>query len=129
MKNGNKGFTILEIMIAVIIVGVLATLAIPRFMNSSIGAKQTEAQGILKQIYTLENGYFQEHAVYTDDLNRLGVELLGNNRYSYSIVATPTTFLATANVPSPGLDNDLAPDTWTIDNTGRLICTSDDRQL
>jgi prepilin-type N-terminal cleavage/methylation domain-containing protein len=129
MKNGNKGFTILEIMIAVIIVGVLATLAIPRFMNSSIGAKQTEAQGILKQIYTLENGYFQEHAVYTDDLNRLGVELLGNNRYSYSIVATPTTFLATANVPSPGLDNDLAPDTWTIDNTGRLTCTSDDRQL
>jgi prepilin-type N-terminal cleavage/methylation domain-containing protein len=59
MKNGNKGFTILEIMIAVIIVGVLATLAIPRFMNSSIGAKQTEAQGILKQIYTLENGYFR----------------------------------------------------------------------
>jgi prepilin-type N-terminal cleavage/methylation domain-containing protein len=129
MKNDNKGFTLLELMITVIIVGVLAALAIPRFMNTSIKAKQAEAQGILKQIYTLENGYFQEHAVYTNDLNVLGVELLGNNRYSYSVVVTPTTFLATANVPSPGLDNDATPDTWTIDNTGRLICTSDDREL
>jgi prepilin-type N-terminal cleavage/methylation domain-containing protein len=128
MKNDNRGFTLLEIMITVLIVGVLATLAIPRFMNSSIRAKQTEAQGILKQIYTLENGYFQEHTAYTNDLNLLGVELLGNNRYSYSVAVTPTTFLATADVPSPGLDNDAAPDTWTIDNTGQLTCTSDDRE-
>jgi type IV pilus assembly protein PilE len=129
MRNDNKGFTLLELMITVVIVGVLATLAIPRYMHSSIRAKQTEAQGILKQIYTLENGYYQEHAVYTNDLNLLGVELLGNYRYSYSIAATPTTFLATADVPSPGLDNDAAPDTWTIDNAGRLTCTSDDREL
>jgi type IV pilus assembly protein PilE len=129
MKHDNRGFTLLELMIAVVIVGVLATLAIPRFMNSSIKAKQTEAQGILKQIYTLENGYFQEHAIYTNDLNLLGVEVLGNNRYGYSIVITPTSFVATADVPSPGLDNDAAPDTWTIDNTGRLNCTSDDRVL
>jgi prepilin-type N-terminal cleavage/methylation domain-containing protein len=129
MKNDNRGFTLLELMITVIIVGVLAALAVPRFMNSSIRAKQAEAQGILKQIYTLETGYFQEHAVYTTDLNVLGVELLDNDRYSYSVVVTPATFLATADVPSPGLDNDAAPDTWTIDNTGRLICTSDDREL
>jgi prepilin-type N-terminal cleavage/methylation domain-containing protein len=129
VKNNNKGFTLLELMIAVVIVGVLAALAIPRFMNSSIRAKQTEAQGILKQIYTLENGYFQEHAAYTNDLKLLGVELLGDYRYSYSIATTPTTFVATADVPSPGLDNDAAPDTWVIDNTGWLTCTSDDRNL
>jgi prepilin-type N-terminal cleavage/methylation domain-containing protein len=129
MRINNRGFTILELSIVVTIVGVLAVLAIPRFKSSSVKAKQTEAQGILKQIYTLENGYFQEHAVYTNDLHLLGVEVDANNRYTFSIAITPTTFLATANVPSPGLDGDPAPDTWTIDNLGRLICTSDDRLM
>ncbi len=129
MKNDSKGFTLLELAIVVIVVGVLATLAIPRFMSTSIKAKQAEAQGILKQIYTLENGYFQEHSQYCNDLTLLGVDLTANRRYNYSVVITPATFVATADAPAPGLDSDPAPDTWVIDNTGLLNCTSDDREL
>ena len=54
--NRQKGFTLIELMIVVVIIGILAALAIPRFMTATVKSKQSEAKGILKQMYTMENG-------------------------------------------------------------------------
>lgn len=126
MMRREKGITLVELMIVVIIIGVIASLAIPRFMNTSARSKQSEAQGILKQIYTLERTYFQEHGAYTDDMVALGMELMVHKWYQYTIVADGITFTATADAPDPGIDDDPTPDTWTIDGTGVVTCVSND---
>jgi len=136
LRNNKKGFTLIELMIVVVIIGILAALAIPRFMRASTKSKQSEAKSILKQIYVMEHAYRQEKDIYWPPAGTtatavaggafadIGVEIGVSSRYTYSIVGTATTFTATAN--STVLDDDATADTWQITDTGALTVTSDD---
>ena len=130
--NREKGFTLIELMIVVVIIGILAALAIPRFMTATTKSKQSEAKQILKQVYTLQRAYRQEFNTYADDgvtaaasgsFPVLGVEIMDNARYSYDMAADSTTFTCTA---TGNLDDDGTDDIWTIDETGDLQNTSND---
>lgn len=138
IRKNQKGFTLVELMIVVVIIGILAALAIPRFMRATTKSKQSEAKQILKQIYTMQHAYRQEKDVYfvtatvanagaPTAFATIGVEIQAGARYSYSISSTDagaTNFTATAT--SSILDDDGTLDTWTINNTGALAVTSDD---
>ncbi|SYZ74171.1 Fimbrial protein pilA [Candidatus Zixiibacteriota bacterium] len=134
--NRQRGFTLIELMIVVVIIGILAALAIPRFMAATTKSKQSEAKGILKQIYTMENTYRQQNSAYwgqgttasaaaTNAFATIGVEIMASALYSYTITtANGTQLLVTATCSV--LDDDATVDTWTINEGGILTCTSDD---
>ena len=55
-----SGFTILELMIAVFIVGILSAIAIPQLLNYQYRSKSAEAKMNLGAIHVLENAHFGE---------------------------------------------------------------------
>ena len=134
--SDHRGFTLIELMIVVVIIGILAALAIPRFMQSTTKTKQSEAKLILKQIYVNQRTYRQSTQLNTYYIpggpasaatplafSAIWIEIMPNARYVYTIVATPNTFICTATAD---IDDDAAIDTWTIDQTGDLLNTIND---
>ncbi len=73
MRNlrNNKGFTLIELMIVVVIIGILAAIAIPKFQSVSKNAKQAEAAPILKQICTLAATHQQENGTNAANIGAL----------------------------------------------------------
>ncbi len=135
--RNSKGFTLIELMIVVVIIGILAALAIPRFMRSTTKSKQSEAKQLLKQVYTMQRAYRQEFNAYClngvaassaapTGFAQIGVDVMATARYTYTMAAAADAFTCTA---SGNLDDDAALDEWTINETGALICTSDDSVL
>ena len=62
MRRG--GFTLIELMIVVAIIGILAAIAIPNFLRFQLKAKSSEGKTNLAAIRTAEESYFAEYGIY-----------------------------------------------------------------
>lgn len=67
-----KAYTLTEILVVLVIIGILVLLALPNLMPLITKAKTTEAKLQLEHLTKLEQTYFYEHSKYTTDLNELG---------------------------------------------------------
>ena len=66
MRNTTrKGFTLIELLIVVVIIGILAAIAIPKFANTKEKAYLASMKSDLRNMATVEEGYFSDWQVYT----------------------------------------------------------------
>lgn len=93
--HNKKGFTLIELMIVVAIIGILAAIAIPNFLKYQAKSKQSEAKTNLKGIFTSEASYFSEANSY-GLLGTVNFALAGNTAKVYAFYVTNGTPAETA---------------------------------
>jgi type IV pilus assembly protein PilA len=98
IKN-SRGFTLIELMIVVAIVGILAAIAIPNFLTYQAKSKQSEAKVNLGAIFTSESTFFSENSIYSDNYKAIGWQPIGTAKqvYSYGLGAGTTACAVTGS--------------------------------
>ena len=87
------GFTLLEIMVALVIVGILVGLAHPAFRGAQMRVHRAEAVLGLAGIYQAQQAYYQAEQSYGDDFDAIGFALEGGRRLdARTIQGTTYTF-------------------------------------
>ena len=96
MRYLSKGFTLLEFMIVLLIIGVLAALAYPRYDAQIKRGYRTEGQGFLNEVAARQERYFSQNNSYlipegdSDDLAGLGLTnpaKSASNKYQLKITS------------------------------------------
>ena len=71
----RKGFTLIELMVVVLIIGILSSIALPQYQKAIKKTRATEAITVGKAILEAEQVYFLENQEYTSNLNQLRIRI------------------------------------------------------
>jgi type IV pilus assembly protein PilE len=119
-------FTLTEVLIVLVIIGILILLALPNLMPLISKAKSTEAQLQLEHVFTLEKSYFYLHSKYSSSFDDIDFEPAksvkdgGSANYKIEITAaTEKSFKAIATAVVD-FDGDGVYDQWEIDQDKNL---------
>jgi len=111
----NKGFTLTELMITVVIIAILAAIAVPMYTGYTQRARRADAYSALQTIALTQEKYFAEHGKYLDLAHltsSFGLTFSGDADWDYDLPtqtdtnfvvrATPTTSRATSTIKPSG---------------------------
>lgn len=66
MRNSKSGFTLIELLIVVVIIGILATIAIPKFASSKDKSRLASVRSDLRNLMTSQEAYFFDYSAFAD---------------------------------------------------------------
>lgn len=128
----DDGFSLTELLIVLVIIGILVMIAIPIYNNITTKAKMTEAKLMLNQVHTLQITYKLEYDKYSADLKQIGfepeklIEDGGKARYIIKIEKADTkTYTATAT-STIDFNDDGIFNVWEVNESGIIEIKVDD---
>ncbi len=101
MKNNITAFTLIELLIVVAIIGILAAIAVPNFLNAQMRAKVSRCVSDMKALHTSMEAYFIDNNNYPPDYdsgNVPGITMRNNEILTYAKLTTPIAYMS--SVPS-----------------------------
>jgi type IV pilus assembly protein PilA len=120
----KKGFTLLEVLVVIIIIGILAALALPQYMKTIKKARVAEATSNIGSIKGAEIRYYQENGSLTEDLSLLDVEDPGKIKNAYFSYTVSGDSLDTITIEAKGSQKIMEGVTVTYSgSTGQITIT------
>ena len=95
MKKVQQGFTLIELMIVVAIIGILAAIAIPAYQDYTIRAQVSEGLNLSGGAKAAVTEYFQDRGVMPTNNAQAGLEAAGNIRGKYVVSVSNTSGVVT----------------------------------
>ncbi len=112
-----RGFTLIEVVVAVAVVGILAAIAVPNYQHMVSKSKQLQGKNDLEYLYTAMKNFWGEHAYYVPRFDAIGFNPEGRINYviRFGNDVIPKTPLGTATCIATGPPQ---PAAWVCNYAG-----------
>ncbi len=83
--HNDEGFTLVEMLVVVIVIGILSAIALPSFLNQANKAREAEAAGNVGVINRAQQAHYVEKSEFGSDLDSLDLGIGNTQNYEYEI--------------------------------------------
>jgi type IV pilus assembly protein PilE len=122
-RKGMSGFTLIEALITVAIIGIISSIAYPSYIDFVVQSNRSEGLRELVRIANLQEQYYVDNRSYTPVMTELGLDadpfITEHGHYSIDATVVNDTFTLVATAKGTQASKDSACGTISVTNTGK----------